>query len=72
MLAFLAVTGEYIAPFGSPLGQVLLVALLALYVATLVWMRTMATGRPLPRFIGNTGQFTKTEAVAENPRVGAP
>jgi tight adherence protein B len=29
-----------------------LVALLCLYVATLVWMRTMATGRPLPRFIG--------------------
>ena len=72
VLAFLALTGEYIAPFGSPLGQVLLVALLALYVATLVWMRTMATGRPLPRFIGNTGQFTKAEAVAENPRVGAP
>ena len=72
VLAFLAVTGEYIAPFGSPLGQVLLVSLLALYVATLVWMRTMATGRPLPRFIGNTGQFTKAEAVAENPRVGTP
>jgi tight adherence protein B len=52
VLSFLAVTGEYIAPFGSPLGQVLLVALLCLYVATLVWMRTMATGRPLPRFIG--------------------
>jgi hypothetical protein len=23
-------------------------------VATLVWMRRMATGAPLPRFIGNT------------------
>ena len=73
VLAFLALTGEYIAPFGSPLGQVLLVALLGLYVATLVWMRTMATGRPLPRFIGNGGQLTHSEAVAaENPWVGAP
>ena len=73
VLSFLALTGEYIAPFGSPLGQVLLVVLLCLYVATLVWMRTMATGRPLPRFIGSGGQFTEPEAVdAENPRVGAP
>jgi tight adherence protein B len=73
VLSFLALTRQYIAPFGSPLGQVLLTLLLCLYVATLVWMRTMATGRPLPRFIGNGGQFTKTEVVvAENPWVGAP
>lgn len=52
VLAFLALTGDYVAPFGSPLGQVLLVALLSLYVATLVWMRRMATGTPLPRFVG--------------------
>ena len=31
---------------------VLLGALLSLYVATLVWMRRMATGTPLPRFVG--------------------
>lgn len=73
VLAFLALTGDYIAPFGTPLGQVLLVALLSLYVATLVWMRTMATGRPLPRFIGNNGQSTRHEtADAETARVGAP
>ena len=73
VLAFLALTGEYIAPFGSPLGQVLLVGLLSLYVATLVWMRTMATGRSLPRFIGNTSQLTHSEAVAaQNTSVGAP
>ncbi len=73
VLAFLSLTGDYIAPFGTPLGQVLLAALLSLYVATLVWMRRMATGSPLPRFVGNTGQFTKTEAVVvANPGVGAP
>ena len=72
VLGFLAVSGQYVAPFGSPLGQLLLAVLLSLYVATLVWMRTMATGRPLPRFIGNSGQFTKPEAdLAANPRVGA-
>ncbi|EAP98659.1 putative integral membrane protein [Janibacter sp. HTCC2649] len=52
VLAFLALTGQYVAPFGTPLGQVLLVLLLSLYVATLVWMRRMTTGTPLPRFVG--------------------
>ncbi|MFZ1373208.1 MAG: hypothetical protein WAS01_05355, partial [Nostocoides sp.] len=52
VLGFLALTGDYVAPFGTPLGQILLIALLSLYVATLVWMRHMATGTPLPRFVG--------------------
>lgn len=52
VLGFLALTGDYIAPYGSPIGQLLLLLLLGLYVATLLWMRTMATGKPLPRFIG--------------------
>ena len=52
VLGFLALSGDYVAPFGTPLGQVILTALLGLYVATLMWMRRMATGAPLPRFIG--------------------
>ena len=60
VLAILAVSGTYVAPYGSPLGQVLLVGLLGLYVATLVWMRSMATGRPLPRFIGAAAKQAHT------------
>ncbi|KGN41024.1 type II secretion system F family protein [Knoellia aerolata] len=56
VLAFLALTGQYVAPYGSPFGQILLASLLGLYVATLVWMRRMATGAALPRFMGNAGQ----------------
>jgi tight adherence protein B len=52
VLGVLALSGEYVQPYGSPLGQLLLVLLLSLYVATLLWMRRMATGAPLPRFIG--------------------
>ena len=52
VLAVLALTGSYIKPYGTPLGQLILFTLLGLYVATLVWMRRMATGAPLPRFIG--------------------
>jgi Flp pilus assembly protein TadB len=71
VLLVLGLTGQYIQPYGSPVGQVILVVLLSLYVATLVWMRAMATGKPLPRFIGVSRQFTNTDAVVgANPRVG--
>ncbi|EGD43989.1 putative integral membrane protein [Nocardioidaceae bacterium Broad-1] len=51
VLVFLAFTGSYVAPYGTPLGQVVLALLLTAYVATLVWMRQMAAGRPLPRML---------------------
>ncbi len=52
VLGVLALAGDYVRPYGTPIGQLLLVLLLGLYVATLLWMRTMSTGKPLPRFIG--------------------
>lgn len=52
VLLVLGLSGQYVQPYSSAVGQVLLVLLLGMYVATLVWMRTMATGKPLPRFIG--------------------
>lgn len=53
VLGFLAFTGEYVAPYGSPFGQVLLLVLLAGYVAALLWMRVMTRDKALPRFIGS-------------------
>lgn len=50
-LVVLAVSGDYVEPYATPLGQVILLLLLAAYVATLVWMRRMAIGKPLPRFL---------------------
>lgn len=51
VLVILAVSGTYVRPYQSPLGQVILVGLLAAYVATLVWMKRMAIGRAMPRFL---------------------
>jgi TRAP-type uncharacterized transport system fused permease subunit len=51
VLVILAVSETYVEPYRSPFGQVILAALLSAYVATLVWMRQMAVGRPLPRFL---------------------
>jgi len=61
VLVVLALSGTYVEPYRTPVGQVLLVLLLSAYVATLVWMRRMAAGKPLPRFL-------ETRAVAEVPR----
>ena len=52
VLGVLAFTGEYVAPYNSPIGHMILALLLGAYVAVLVWMRKMAAGKPLPRFIG--------------------
>lgn len=51
VLVVLAVSGTYVEPYRSPLGQIILIALLSAYVATLIWMKRMAIGRPLPRFL---------------------
>jgi Flp pilus assembly protein TadB len=51
VLVVLALSGEYVEPYRSAAGQVILVALLSAYVATLVWMRRMAAGRPAPRIL---------------------
>lgn len=60
VLVVLGLTGSYIEPYGSPLGQAILAVLLTAYVATLLWMRRMAEGRRLPRIIGPPGESSPT------------
>lgn len=61
VLGFLALSGDYVAPYRTPFGQALLVVLLAMYAGALLWMRKMSQGKPMPRFIG---QDVREEAVA--------
>lgn len=63
VLVILAVSGTYVKPYQSPLGQVILVALLAAYVATLVWMKRMAIGRAIPRFLSPIPVSTREGAA---------
>ena len=42
----------YMSPYASPAGQVLLAVLLACFIGALLWLRSAATDRPLPRFLG--------------------
>ena len=51
------ITGEdlrqFMAPYGTPLGQVVLAVLLTLYGLALLWLKRMSQGQPLPRFMGD-------------------
>lgn len=52
VLGLLALNRDYIEPYRTGLGQLILVLLLGAYVAALLWLRRMTQGTPLPRFIG--------------------
>ncbi|MBK9696716.1 MAG: type II secretion system F family protein [Propionibacteriaceae bacterium] len=69
-LVVLALSGSALAPYATPLGQVILSLLLSLYVATLVWMRSMARGTRLPRFLGDSPEFMRT-GTASLGKVGS-
>lgn len=55
MMGGLFVAGTYTRPYGSPLGQVVLVILIAAYAGALAWMRRIANGTPPARLIDPTG-----------------
>jgi Flp pilus assembly protein TadB len=50
-LSGLALSGEFLAPYGTPIGQAVLLVLLGCYAACLVWMRRMAAAPAPPRFL---------------------
>ena len=52
-LALMFLNGEYIAPYGTPVGQLMLGVFLAAYAGALLWLRKVAAGRALPRFLGS-------------------
>lgn len=52
MLAGLAISGDFVAPYTTPLGQLVLMVLVACFGLILVWMRRMATTPRTARFVG--------------------
>jgi len=50
-LAYLFISGTYLAPYKNGIGQVLLLILLSAYVCCLLWMQRLARVRPSPRFL---------------------
>ena len=48
----LFLTGDYVTPYKTGMGQIILLVLLGAYGAVLVWMRRIASGQPNVRFLG--------------------
>ena len=59
VLILLALNGQFMAPYATPLGQLILTILLTGYGASLIWLRRMSLGQPLPRFLGDPHQLKK-------------
>lgn len=60
VLVLMALNGSYIAPYGTAIGQIVLVVLLSAYVGALLWMRQMARGEEIPRFLGTSRTVSNT------------
>ena len=50
-LAVLALSGEYLAPYASPVGQLVLLVLLGCYAGCLIWLQRMAATPAPARFL---------------------
>lgn len=46
-----ALNGDYLAPYGSALGQLMLAMIAALMIGCLLWMRKLTAPAPSPRFL---------------------
>lgn len=60
-LGFLAVTGGFLAPYGTPAGQALLSVMLLGYAGCLVWLRRMSIVEAPPRFLGHDRGLAGTD-----------
>lgn len=52
LLVLMGVVPSFAAPYGTPVGQVVMAVLLSASALLLVWMRRLAIGRTAPRFFG--------------------
>jgi Flp pilus assembly protein TadB len=68
--ALAALNGDYLAPFGTGLGQLVLAAIAALMAGCLLWMRRLTAPVSTPRFLvdPDRGRATGSQAVAEPVR----
>lgn len=64
VLVGMVFNGSYIEPYGTGIGQVVLMLLLGAYVGALLWMRQMAQGEEIPRFLGTSRATTSKRRTA--------
>lgn len=49
---------DYVAPYSTAVGQIVLTLVLAVFAGGLMWIRSAADLRPPPRFLGGAGEST--------------
>jgi Flp pilus assembly protein TadB len=49
-----AMNGTYIQPYGTAVGQIVLLSVAAMFIAALTWMRAHTLGKPQPRLLAST------------------
>jgi Flp pilus assembly protein TadB len=49
-------SGNYIAPYGTPAGQVALAVVVAIFAAAFLWMRKLSAQQPVAPFLARPGQ----------------
>jgi Flp pilus assembly protein TadB len=62
----------YVAPYSTPVGQVMLAVVLAVFAAGLMWIRRAANLRPPERFLVHPDQLTKPDATLDQAVTAAP
>ena len=60
-----ALNGDYLAPYGTVLGQLVLAAIAGLIVACLLWMRRLTAPAPSVRFLVDPDRTRRTELEPE-------
>ncbi len=63
-----ALNGDYLAPYGTELGQLVLAVIAAMMVGCLLWMRRLTAPAPSPRFLVDTA---RGQPSAAEPNPGA-
>jgi Flp pilus assembly protein TadB len=59
-----ALNGDYLAPYGTGVGQLVLAAIAGLIVACLLWMRRLTAPAPLPRFLVDADRSRRASGPA--------
>lgn len=54
----------YVEPYSTPMGQMMLVVVLGLFLGGLIWMRQAATVAPTPRFLLSADRISTVTGVA--------
>lgn len=63
VLGLLMLNADYLQPYSSGVGQIVLMVLLAAYGGALLWLRKVALGSQPPRFLGEAAAQTREAAA---------